>query len=174
MDDIRIRPGAWADLDAIRALYDRYILSGVATFDLEPRSREDRERWFARFAEQGAHRIFVADHAARGVLGYACSGPFKDKAAYDSSVEVSIYLEPSAQGRGLGGRLYGALFRALLATDLHRAYAGITRPNPASVALHLRQGFRLAGSFREVGFKFGAYHDVDWYELELDRLRLEG
>ncbi len=168
-DGFRIRPGRGNDLEAVRAIYNRHIEEGVATFDLEPKSRADREAWFAKFGDEGPYRIFVAQDPGGAVVGFSCSGPFKDKAAYASSVEVSVYLAGGFRRRGLGGRLYAALLGALASAGVHRAYGGITRPNPASVALHEAFGFRRAGSFREVGFKFGAYHDVDWYELELDR-----
>jgi phosphinothricin acetyltransferase len=91
------------------------------------------------------------------------------KPAYDTSVEVTIYLAPDAGGCGVGTRLYKALFEALADEDLHRAYAGIAQPerNEASVRLHERFGFRHVGTYREVGRKFGRYWDVAWYEKEL-------
>ncbi|MEO3976153.1 GNAT family N-acetyltransferase [Streptomyces sp. CAU 1734] len=103
------------------------------------------------------------------VLGYATSSPLRPKAAYDTSVEVSVYCAPEAAGRGIGSLLYRALFAALEGEDVHRAYAGIAGPNEASARLHAWFGFRPVGTYREVGRKFGRYWDVTWYEKELGR-----
>ena len=105
--------------------------------------------------------------AGRGAVGYSSSHPFRPKGAYATSVETSVYLDPAWQGRGLGARLYAALFDALASEDVHRAYAGITLPNPASLALHPRFGFEHAGTFRQVGRKHDRYWDVAWYEKSL-------
>ena len=96
-------------------------------------------------------------------IGWSCSGKFKEKAAYDTSVETSIYLAPGEQGKGLGRRLYHSLFEALAKEDVHRAFGGITQPNEASVGLHLAMGFSPVGTYREVGRKFGRFWDVAWY-----------
>jgi phosphinothricin acetyltransferase len=101
------------------------------------------------------------------VIGYASSSRFRTKAAYDTSVETSVYLAPDAVGRGVGSLLYEKLFKALEGEDAHRAYAGIALPNPASIGLHERFGFKRAGHFTEQGRKFGRYWDVAWYEKPL-------
>ena len=88
--------------------------------------------------------------------------------AYDQSVETTIYLDPAFVGRGIGQRLYGALLDAIQSEEsIHRAYGGIALPNPSSIALHERLGFGFIGTFREVGFKFGKYWDVSWYEKDV-------
>lgn len=104
---------------------------------------------------------------AERILGYATSGPHRPKPAYATSVETSVYVAHDAGRRGLGTLLYDALFHSLSGEDLHRAYAGITQPNEASVRLHTRFGFRHLGTFGEVGRKFGRYWDVAWYAKEL-------
>ncbi|MFI7099835.1 GNAT family N-acetyltransferase [Streptomyces sp. NPDC050161] len=110
--------------------------------------------------------------AARGaLLGYATSSPFRPKAAYATSVEVTVYCAPHAAGRGIGTLLYRALFAALADEDVHRAYAGIAQPNAASTRLHTRFGFRHIGTYTEVGRKFGRYWDVAWYQKDLGRVR---
>ena len=96
------------------------------------------------------------------------AGPCGPKPAYSTSVEVSVYCAPEAAGRGVGTLLYASLFEALAGEDLHRAYAGITQPNEASVRLHARFGFRPIGMYEEVGRKFDRYWDVAWYEKKLD------
>ena len=102
------------------------------------------------------------------MLGFASSSPFKKRPAYNTSVETSIYLEPDAMGGGVGTTLFGALLELLTADErLHRAYGGIALPNAASIALHEKFGFQLAGTYREVGYKFDKYWDVAWYEKDL-------
>ncbi|MFG2224043.1 GNAT family N-acetyltransferase [Streptomyces sp. NPDC048644] len=114
----------------------------------------------------------AAAGAARGaLLGYATSSPFRPKAAYATSVEVTVYCAPHAAGRGIGTLLYRALFAALADEDVHRAYAGIAQPNAASTRLHTRFGFRHIGTYTEVGRKFGRYWDVAWYQKDLGRAR---
>jgi phosphinothricin acetyltransferase len=98
------------------------------------------------------------------LIGYASSSRFREKPAYETSVETSIYVTPDAIGRGAGSRLYAELFHSLEGEDVHRAYAGIALPNPASVALHERFGFKRVAHFTEQGRKFGRYWDVAWFE----------
>jgi phosphinothricin acetyltransferase len=98
------------------------------------------------------------------VVGFASSSRFRPKPAYETSIETSVYLSPESVGRGAGSRLYDALFNALEDEDVHRAYAGIALPNPASIALHERFGFKRAAHFTEQGRKFDRFWDVAWYE----------
>jgi phosphinothricin acetyltransferase len=97
-------------------------------------------------------------------LGYANSGPLRPKAAYDTSVEVSIYRSPKYKEPGLGSLLYQTLFDRLAKEDVHRAHALITLPNEASIALHKKMGFYQVGQLNEAGRKFNAYHSVLWME----------
>jgi phosphinothricin acetyltransferase len=161
-----IRPAEPSDLEALARIYDHYIVHSPITFDLEPFGTEGRRAWFEGFAPRGRHRLLVAD-GGDGALGYASSHTFRPKGAYATSVETSVYLDPEATGRGLGSRLYSALFDALESEDVHRAYGGVTLPNPASVALHRRFGFEYIGTYRQVGRKFERYWDVAWYEKQL-------
>jgi len=128
---------------------------------------EARRAWFEGFSECGPHRLLVAETGS-GLVGYASSSRFRPKPAYHTSVETTIYLDPDHLGQGLGARLYGALLEALGAEPgVHRAYGGVALPNPASIALHEAFGFRLVGTFREVGHKFGKFWDVSWYEKDI-------
>lgn len=161
--DVKIRRGESGDLAALTELYNHYIRETPVTFDLETFRPEARRAWLAGFGAGGRHQLFVA-FAPEGLLGYACSHAFRGKAAYDPSVEVTVYLAPDAVGRGLGTRLYARLFDALAGEDVHLALAGTTLPNQASVALHRRFGFEPVGVFREVGYKFGRYWDVQWWQ----------
>jgi len=161
-----IRPVADRDLGALTAIYNHYIAETAITFDLEPYTVEERRPWLEQFDEAGPHRCVVA-HEHEKLLGWACSMRFRAKAAYQTSVETSIYLAPEAAGRGVGTSLYETLFQALDGQGLNRALAGITLPNAASLALHERFGFERIGVFSEVGHKHGRYWDVVWLEKSL-------
>lgn len=171
--EMKIRHANEGDLPALVRLYNHYIESSPATFDLAPHTVEERREWFAKYAPAGRYRMLVADagEAAEGVsriLGFAGSGPFRPKAAYGPSVEASIYVAAGATGRGVGVALYDELLPMLRAEpSVHRVLAGITLPNAASEGLHRRFGFEPVGVFREVGFKFDRYWDVGWYQLDV-------
>jgi phosphinothricin acetyltransferase len=162
MSDVAIRPVRPSDLPALLDIYNHYVVNTPITFDLEPRTLAQRQEWLDQFAPAGRYRCFVA---ARGAapIGWACSARFKEKAAYDTSIETSIYLAPGEGGKGLGRRLYETLFDALKGEDIHRAFGGVTLPNEASVAVHKSVGFEQIGTYREIGRKFGKYWDVALY-----------
>ncbi len=164
--NVQIRSAIIGDLPSLTDLYNHYIVNTPTTFDIEPYRLEGRAAWFSQFALTGRYRLLVAEQKGE-ILGYACSGPFKAKRAYETSVEVSIYLDPNTKGRGLGTALYIELFELLEKEDVHRAYAGITLPNEASQIIHEKFGFESVGVYREVGRKFGQYWDVEWFEKEL-------
>ncbi|AOR33769.1 GNAT family N-acetyltransferase [Streptomyces fodineus] len=172
--EVQVRPGVEGDLHALTAIYNHYVRETAITFDTAIFTPEERRPWLLSHPEDGPHRLLVAtDAESQEILGYATSSPYRPKPAYGTSVEVSVYLAPDSPSggtpgrRGIGTRLYDALFKALAEEDVHRAYAGIAQPNEASERLHARFGFRHAGTFREVGRKFGRYWDVAWYEKEL-------
>jgi phosphinothricin acetyltransferase len=161
-DAIEIRALRDDDGEALRDIYNYYVANTPITFDVAPRSPEQWREWMARYAATGPYQCFVA--LVDGVpIGWASSAPLKDKAAYATSVETTIYTAPGRMRAGTGRRLYAHLFDALAHEDVHRAFAAITAPNPASVHLHETFGFRFLGRYPEVGRKFDAYHDVDWY-----------
>ena len=161
MNEILIRSAQSGDLPRLTEIYNHYVLTTPITFDLEPYTVERR---------MGRHRLLVAE--SNGVvIGYAGTTRFRPKPAYDTTVETTIYLSAEAAGKGVGSRLYAALFQALANEDIHRIVAGYALPNSASKALHERFGFQLVGIFRENGRKFGRYWDVAWSERPL---RLEG
>ncbi|GAV39004.1 GNAT family N-acetyltransferase [Streptomyces acidiscabies] len=166
--EVQVRPGVEADLAALTELYNHYVRETPITFDTAVFTVEERRPWLLSHPEDGPHRLMVAtDTDSQEILGYATSSPYRPKAAYSTSVEVTVYVAPGAGGRGVGTLLYEALFAALEKEDLHRAYAGIAQPNEASTRLHERFGFQYLGTYREVGRKFGRYWDVAWYEKAL-------
>lgn len=161
---ITIRPASVDDLDDITRIYDLYIIDSAVSFDAEPWPRSRREAWWAD--HQGDERlvVLVAEEQGR-VIGTAYSSWYRPRAAYRSSVETSIVLDAGAKGRGTGTALYRALLDRLESAGVHRAYAVVTLPNDASVALHHKVGFRDVGTEDESGFKLGRY----WSTLLLER-----
>lgn len=159
-----VRPAIEADLEELNDLYNHYVRTSACTFDIEPISMDARRAWFTEFG--GRYRLIVAVDGDR-VLGYAHTKRFRPKEAYDPSVESTVYVHKDEQGKGLGKRLYDALFEAIAEEDIHRVYAGITMPNPASLALHESFGFKQVAYFTEQGRKFDRYWDVAWSEKEL-------
>jgi phosphinothricin acetyltransferase len=166
VSEVRIRLPRPSDLPALTELYNHYVRSTPITFDVEPFDVEQRRAWFEHYAPSGRHRLLVAE-CDGSVAGYTTSSAFRPKAAYDPSVETTVYVAPGLERRGIGTRLYRALFEALAGEDVHRAYAGITLPNPASLALHRAFGFRSVGCYDEVGRKLGRFWSVEWQEKKL-------
>ena len=162
-----IRTATTGDLAALVDIYNHYVLQTPVTFDTDAFTLDTRRAWFGQFAAEGPYRLLVAERDGE-VVGYASSVRFKEKPAYGTSVETSIYVHPGHTGQGLGESLYKALLDELLSEPaLHRAYGGVTMPNPASVALHEKLGYRKVATYSEVGFKLDRYWDVCWFEKEL-------
>ena len=163
-----IRKAQDKDLRALTDLYNYYIEHTAITFDVEPFTLEMREEWYRHYNLTPHYLLYVAEQDHE-ILGYASSSRFNPKAAFQTSVETSIYLQPGKTGNGVGSRLYARLFEELKHADVHRAYAGITFPNPVSFAFHQKFEFKPAAVFHQVGRKFGKYHDVHWLEKRLDQ-----
>jgi phosphinothricin acetyltransferase len=160
---VEVRAANAEDLERINDISNQYIRETHYNFELEPMTMEARREWFSHYSDHGRHRLLVGLAGDR-VIGYASSSRYRPKHGYDTSVETSIYLDPEAVGRRAGSKLYEALFKSLEHEEIHRAYAGIALPNPASIALHERFGFKRVAHFTEQGRKFDSYWDVAWYE----------
>jgi phosphinothricin acetyltransferase len=166
MIDTIIRPANGADLPRLTEIYNYYVIHTPITFDLAPLTVEERTHWFEEHSDHGRYRLLVA--VEQGVvIGYATTGRFRVKRAYDTTVDSSIYCAPEATGRGIGSKLYGALFEVIAGEDINRIIAGVTLPNDASLGLHRRFGFQMVGTFSEVGRKFGRFWDVTQLERPL-------
>ena len=166
-EHMAIRSGLKADLAQLTDLYNHYVQTSPATFDIEQQSMDARREWMSHYSLHGPHRLFVAALDDR-ILGFASSSRLAARPAYARAVETSVYVRFDAVGRGVGTRLYTVLFEALASEAVHRAYAQVTLPNPASVALHRRFGFHEIGLQHEVGHKFGRYWSVQLFEKHLN------
>jgi phosphinothricin acetyltransferase len=163
---MQIRDAGAADLPAIAAIYADAATGSHATFDLEGRSIA---WWRDRLEEAdpaAGHGLLVAVDGTT-VLGYARSGPHKEKPAYATTVETSVYVDAAQRGRRVGDGLYAALLERLDATDRRLAVAGVALPNDASERLHRRHGFTAVGVFEGVGVKLGRAWDVRWFQRPL-------
>lgn len=159
-----IREATLADLSRITEIHNYYVQNTHITFDVSPFLPEERMAWFNDHSDGHRHRVLVAEETTGKILGYTATGSFRTKEAYETTVEVSIACTHESTAKGVGTRLYSALFPLLEREDVHRVVAGIAQPNPASNALHQRFGFEKVGTFTEVGRKFGKYWDVLWME----------
>jgi len=156
-----IRPADPArDAAACAAIYAPYVTDTVITFELDPPGEAEFARRIATFS---ATYVWLVAEQDGSVAGYAYASPHRDRAAYASSCDVAVYCAKDRRGRGLGRALYGALLPQL-SGRYHAAFAGITIPNPASIALHERFGFSAIGIYRQVGRKFGNWLDVGWWQ----------
>jgi phosphinothricin acetyltransferase len=167
---IVVRPASERDLPALTDIYNHYVVNTPITFDLQPFSVAERREWFAEHSHGGRHRLLVAVSENDGeaeVVGYASTSRFRPRAAYDTTVESSVYCRQDVVRRGIGTVLYRALFELLKDQDINRIVAGVTLPNAASIALHERWGFRPVGTLSSVGRKFDRYWDVAWLERPL-------
>ncbi len=162
--DIEIRGAKGADAKRLLEIYAPAVETGPTSFEtVLPSAAEFGER-IRRTLE--THPWLVACVGGEAV-GYAYAGAIRARAAYQWSCEVSVYVREDHHRRGVGSRLYEALFASLREQGFVNAFAGITLPNPASVALHERCGFESVGVYRRIGFKNGAWHDVGWWGLRL-------
>jgi L-amino acid N-acyltransferase YncA len=154
-------------LPAIAAIYAAAARDTAATFDFEGHPLG----WWRALLEAvdpaTGRRLLVALDPGGDVAGYAKSTQFRDRPAYDSTREVSVYVAEAARGQGIGKALYTELLARLEAGGTRLAVGGVTEPNPASTALHLACGFTLVGTFVGVGTKFGRLWDVTWYQRAL-------
>ena len=162
-----IRPATPADLPAINAIYNFYVETSPATFDLEPTSAEWRANWFAE-RERWGLPVLVADALAE-VAGWVCLSPWSPKAAYARTADESIYVADNFRRRGVGRALVSAVLAEARRLDFHVVMAGVTACQEASLALHRLLGFVESGRYAHMGYKLGEWHDVAWLQCHLWR-----
>lgn len=167
-----IRPATAEDAESIAGIYNHYIRETIITFEEEPVNPEQIRQRLSQIARLGLPWIVAEPDrllAGSSLPGYAYAGIFRERASYRHTVETAVYLSPQAQGQGIGTALYRELLSLLRSQKLHRAVAGISLPNPASVRLHERVGFQHVGTFSQVGWKFDRWIDVGFWEIDLSR-----
>lgn len=162
--DALIRQAGAGDADAVAGIYRPFVEASATSFEAVPPDAGGMARRITDTVP--THPWLVCELEGR-VAGYAYAGKHRARTAYQWSVETSAYVDPAYHRRGVGRALYTSLLAVLRAQGFVNAYAGITLPNPASVAFHESMGFRPVGVFRGIGHKFGAWHDVGWWALEL-------
>ncbi|HEX6287783.1 MAG TPA: arsinothricin resistance N-acetyltransferase ArsN1 family B [Herpetosiphonaceae bacterium] len=163
-----IRLATPEDAEQMLAIYAPLVATTSISFELEPptidqmrqRIRETLERW-----------PWVSCEDQEAIVGYAYAGQHRRRAAYQWSVDVSVYVHERARRMGIGQALYTSLFNILVLQGFYNAYAGIALPNRASVRLHESLGFKPVGVYHGVGYKLGAWHDVGWWQRTLQPRR---
>ena len=154
-----IRPATAADLAAVTAIYAEAVLTGTATFELQPPDRAEMLRRFAALSAGGFPYLVAEQHG--DIAGYAYAGPYRARPAYRHTVEDSIYLAPTAQGRGLGRALLARLIEETARRGFRQMIAVIgDSANTASIRIHAHAGFALIGTHPNVGLKFGRWLDT--------------
>jgi L-amino acid N-acyltransferase YncA len=161
----RIRCASIGDAQGIAAIYGPMVEHTIISFEERAPDRGEMARRMEALAPQWPW--LIAEAGGGIVAGYAYASAHHARAAYRWSVDVTVYLAGAHRGRRVGTALYAALMRLLTLQGYHRAYAGIALPNDASVALHRAFGFELVGVYTEVGYKFGAWHDVAWFQCPI-------
>jgi L-amino acid N-acyltransferase YncA len=166
-----LRPGMPQDAAACLAIYAPYVRETVVSFEEEPPTVAQMR---VRIEQSSSTHAWVVLEEQGRVVGYAYAGPYKARSAYRWACEVSVYLEPGRRRTGAGRALYDALFARLVERGFLTAVAGMTLPNPASEGLHRAMGFEDVGTWRRIGWKAGAWHDVHWMQRPLSPAGFQG
>lgn len=162
-----VRAAGEADLPEINAIYNFYVATSPATFDLEPMTEGWRQEWFETRRRAG-YPVLVAD-AGGEVAGWCCLSAWSPKKAYEKTADESIYIADAWRGRGVGTALLRGILTEARAMGLHVVMAGIVGCQEPSLGLHRSLGFIEAGRYEHMGYKLGGWHDVHWYQRHLWR-----
>ncbi len=160
-----IRVAKASDADEIASIYNHYILNTVITFEESTVSGAAMALRIDKVGARGLPWLIAEDD--NGIVGYAYATAWNDRSAYNRTVEVSVYISHTSLSRGWGTVLYQSLFDELTRSDIHVIIGGIALPNAASVALHEKLGMEKVAHFSEVGFKFGEWIDVGYWQVNL-------
>lgn len=158
---IALRPAIAADAARCAEIYRPFVTDGWVSFEIAPPDIGEMERRIETYS--ASHGWLVAEVAGR-IAGYAYGSPHRVREAYQSSCDVTVYVDPDYERQGIGRALYRELLAQLAARGFHAAFAGIALPNPGSVGLHEAMGFAPLGVYREVGWKMGGWRDVGWWQ----------
>lgn len=159
-----IRTARSADAKDIVSIYNYFVETSTVTFETDLVSASEMEERINKILQSYPFIVYIKDDH---VVGYAYASQWKTRNAYRNSVEVSIYIKPGLQGQGLGSILMQELIDRVTDKKMHCLIAGITQPNPKSVALHEKFGYEYVGTFKEVGYKFDEWIDVGYWQKQL-------
>ncbi len=159
-----VRVARVSDVEAMQAIYAPIVRDTAISFEAEPPTVAEMGGRVVETLKSHPWLVFDSD----GIAGYAYAARHQERAAYRWSVNVTVYVAENQRGRGVGKALYAELFDILRRQGFQSAFAGITLPNPGSVALHEAMAFEPLGVYRDVGFKLGAWRDVGWWRLSLN------
>lgn len=158
---LKIRRAELSDVDSITEIYNEAILTTTATFDVEPKSREDRLEWLNSHDDR--HPVLVAELEGR-VIGWASLTVWNPRAAYDDTAETSIYVKAEHRGKGVGRQLKQAVIDEAQRLGFHTLIAGVAEGSDVSLHLNQSFGFEVVGTFKQVGKKFGKLLDVTYLQ----------
>ncbi|NCB92693.1 MAG: N-acetyltransferase family protein [Clostridia bacterium] len=161
---MQIRMAEIEDLQELLDIYNYEVIHGVATLDLNPKTLSEWREWFDAHNIEN-HPLIVAKTEGR-VAGYASLSAYREKEAYKSTVELSVYISPDFRRRGIATALMKEIIEMAKKDEtIHSVVSVITAGNEASIKLHQKYGFTFCGAIHEVGYKAGAYQDIENYEL---------
>lgn len=161
-----IREATDKDAEAITEIYNYYVQNTVITFEEVDLHPSDFVARISKVQESGYSWLVAEENGT--VIGYAYSSKWNDRAAYKNTAEVSVYLSHQITSKGWGTKLYRTLFSSLREKSIHIVIGGITLPNVASVAIHEKFGMAKVAHFKEVGYKFGKWLDVGYWQVQLN------
>lgn len=156
-----IRSATKADADAICSIYNYYVLNTHNNFEEEAVSVTEMEERVETVLEKYYWLVYELEGK---IVGYAYAGAWKSRCSYRFSVETTVYVSKGYDKKGIGSELYGDLLARLSGTHVHAVIGGIALPNEPSIALHEKLGFEKIAQFKEVGYKFGQWIDVGYWE----------
>lgn len=162
---IQIRDAVLDDLPDMLEIYNDAIRNLNATFDLAEQTLAERKTWFDKYGGKYPLVVAVMNDC---VVGYCCLNPFRDKPAYSRSTELSVYISSKHRGYGIGSSLMTEILQRATQLGYHTVIGGITGGNAVSIRLHEKFGFEYIGCFKQVGFKFGEWQDVHFYQRMMD------
>lgn len=161
----QIRLATIDDQEAIREIYNEAVINSTATFDTEERSSVKQLEWWKNHKKN--HPVFVAEEEGV-VIGWSSLSPWSDRCAYDTTVEVSVYIHKDHRGKGIGSKLLEVVTAEGKKVGNHTILSRITEGNEASIRIHSKLGYQMVGVLKEVGFKFGKFLDVTMMQLVLN------
>lgn len=159
-----VRDARASDANALLDIYAPFVTDTAVSFELTPPTVAEFE---ARIASAQSQWAWLVAERAGQIAGYAYASAFRTRAAYRFTVETSAYVHPAHRGQGVARALYLRLFEVLIEKGYCNAYAGIALPNEVSIEFHKSLGFTPVGVFHRGGWKFGKWHDISWWEVEL-------